>query len=189
MLTQGMLSALGFATIFTFLFLIMTRRLSVTMALIIVPIITATIGGFATQMGPMLLNGIRGVAPVGIMIMFAILYFGLMLEVGLFDPLVKRLIRIVKGDPLKVVLGTAFLTMCVALDGDGATTFMITISTMLPLYQKLGMSRLVLSGTICLAAGVMNILPWGGPPARAMTTLHADSIAIFNPVKIGRAHV
>lgn len=182
MLTQGMLSTLGFLTIFTFLFLIMTRRLSVTMALIIVPISTAIIGGFATQMGPMLLNGIRNVAPVGIMIMFAILYFGLMLEVGLFDPLVKRLLKIVKGDPLRVVLGTAFLTTMVALDGDGATTFMITISTMLPLYQKLGMSRLVLSGTICLAAGVMNIIPWGGPTARAMTTLHADSTMIFNPV-------
>jgi CitMHS family citrate-Mg2+:H+ or citrate-Ca2+:H+ symporter len=181
-LSQGMLSALGFATVFTFLFLIMTKRLSVTISLIIVPILAAVIGGFASQMGPMLLNGIRNVAPVGIMIMFAILYFGLMLEVGLFDPLVKRLLRIVKGDPLKVVLGTAFLTTSVALDGDGATTFMITISTMLPLYLELGMSRLVLSGTICLAAGVMNIIPWGGPTARAMTTLHADSLAIFNPV-------
>jgi CitMHS family citrate-Mg2+:H+ or citrate-Ca2+:H+ symporter len=182
MLTQATLSALGFATVFTFLFLIMTKRLSVTVSLIVVPILAAVVGGFATQMGPMLLNGIRGVAPVGIMIMFAILYFGLMLEVGLFDPLVKKLLRIVKGDPLKAVLGTAFLTIAVALDGDGATTFMITISTMLPLYDRLGMSRLVLSGTICLAAGVMNIIPWGGPTARAMTTLHADSLAIFNPV-------
>jgi len=177
-----MLSALGFATIFTFLFLIMTKRLSVTIALIAVPIAAAVIGGFATQMGPMLLNGVRAVAPVGVMIMFAILYFGLMLEVGMFDPLVKRLMRIVGGDPLKVVLGTAFLTTCVALDGDGATTFMITISTMLPLYDRLGMSRLVLAGTICLAAGVMNIIPRGGPTAPAITTLHADSLAIFNPV-------
>ncbi len=182
MLTQGMLSALGFATVFTFLFLIMTKRLSVTIALIAVPIAGAIVGGFATQMGPMLLNGVRAVAPVGVMIMFAILYFGLMLEVGMFDPLVKRLLRIVGGDPLKVVLGTAFLTTSVALDGDGATTFMITISTMLPLYDRLGMSRLVLAGTICLAAGVMNIIPWGGPTARAMATLHADSLAIFNPV-------
>lgn len=181
-MSQGMLSFLGFLTVFVFLFLIMTRRISVSIALIIVPLITATIGGFASQMGPMILNGIRNVAPVGVMIMFAIFYFGLMLEVGLFDPLVTRLLRIVKGDPLKVVLGTAFLTCMVALDGDGATTFMITISTMLPLYQELKMSRLVLSGTICLAAGVMNILPWGGPTARAMTTLNVDSLTLFNPV-------
>jgi CitMHS family citrate-Mg2+:H+ or citrate-Ca2+:H+ symporter len=70
----------------------------------------------------------------------------------------------------------------VALDGDGATTFMITISAFLPLYNRLGMSRLVLSGVICLGAGVMNILPWGGPTARAMAVLTKDSNAIFNPV-------
>ena len=177
-----MLALLGFLTVITFLVLIMTKRVSVTLALIVVPVITALIGGFATKMGPMMINGIKNVAPVGVMIMFAILYFGLMLEVGLFEPIVKRLLKIVGGDPLKVVLATAFLTCMVALDGDGATTFMITISAMLPLYKALNMSRLVLSGTICLAAGVMNLIPWGGPTARAMAVLKADSAAIFNPV-------
>ena len=177
-----MLALLGFLTVVTFLILIMTKRVSVTLALIVVPVITALIGGFAPKMGPMMVNGIKNVAPVGVMIMFAILYFGLMLEVGLFEPIVKRLLKMVGGDPLKVVLATAFLTCSVALDGDGATTFMITISAMLPLYKALNMSRLVLSGTICLAAGVINIIPWGGPTARAMTVLKADSTAIFNPV-------
>ena len=177
-----MLAFLGFLTIITFLALIMTKRVSVTIALIAVPVITALIGGFAFKMGPMMVNGIRNVSPVGVMIMFAILYFGLMLEVGLFEPIVKRLIKAVGGDPLKVVLATALLTCMVALDGDGATTFMITISAMLPLYKALKMSRLVLSGTICLAAGVMNIIPWGGPTARAMAVLKADSTVIFNPV-------
>ena len=177
-----MLALLGFLTVVTFLVLIMTKRVSVTLALIVVPVITALIGGFAPKMGPMMVNGIKNVAPVGVMIMFAILYFGLMLEVGLFEPIVKRLLKMVGGDPVKVVVAPAFLTCMVALDGDGATTFMITISAMLPLYKALNMNRLVLSGTICLAAGVMNLIPWGGPTARAMTVLKADSTAIFNPV-------
>ena len=177
-----MLSFLGFLTVLAFLFVIMTRRVSVTAALIIVPVITAVIGGFGPVMGKMMLDGLVKVAPTGIMIVFAIFYFGLMLEVGLFEPMVTKLVKIVKGDPLKVVLATAFLTICVALDGDGATTFMITISAMLPLYERLKMRRLVLSGTICLGAGVMNIIPWGGPTARAMTVLKLDSLTIFNPV-------
>ena len=177
-----LLSFLGFLTVFVFLYLIMSKRMSVTAALIVVPVTTAFIGGFAPTMGKMMLDGILRVAPTGIMITFAIFYFGLMLEVGMFAPLVERLIRIVKGDPLKVVLATAFLTVAVALDGDGATTFMITISAMLPIYQRLNMSRLVLSGTICLAAGVMNIIPWGGPTARAMAVLQVDSLTLFNPV-------
>ena len=85
-----MLALLGFLTVVTFLILIMTKRVSVTLALIVVPVITALIGGFAPKMGPMMVNGIKNVAPVGVMIMFAILYFGLMLEVGLFEPIVKR---------------------------------------------------------------------------------------------------
>jgi CitMHS family citrate-Mg2+:H+ or citrate-Ca2+:H+ symporter len=177
-----MLSFLGFLTVLTFLFVIMTRRVSVTAALIIVPVITAAIGGFGPTMGKMMLDGLVRVAPTGIMIVFAIFYFGLMLEVGLFEPMVTKLVKLVKGDPLKVVVATAFLTIMVALDGDGATTFMITISAMLPLYERLKMRRLVLSGTICLAAGVMNIIPWGGPTARAMTVLKLDSLVIFNPV-------
>lgn len=177
-----MLSALGFITVFVFLFVIMTRRVSVTAALIIVPVITAAIGGFGPTMGKMMLDGLVRVAPTGIMIVFAIFYFGLMLEVGLFEPMVNKLVKLVKGDPLKVVVATAFLAVAVALDGDGATTFMITISAMLPLYERLKMRRLVLSGTICLAAGVMNIIPWGGPTARAMTTLRLDSLTLFNPV-------
>jgi CitMHS family citrate-Mg2+:H+ or citrate-Ca2+:H+ symporter len=177
-----MLSFLGFLTVLLFLFVIMTRRVSVTAALIIVPVVTAVIGGFGPTMGKMMLDGLVRVAPTGIMIVFAIFYFGLMLEVGLFEPMVTKLVKLVKGDPLKVVLATAFLAVMVALDGDGATTFMITISAMLPLYERLKMRRLVLSGTICLAAGVMNIIPWGGPTARAMTTLRLDALTIFNPV-------
>ena len=177
-----MLAILGFATIAIFLFAIMTRRMSVLVALVLIPTIAGLLAGAGPELGKMMLDGIARVAPVGVMIIFAVLYFGLMLDVGLFEPMIRRLLRFVKGDPLRVVLATAILTMAVSLDGDGATTFLITVSAMLPLYQRLGMNRLVLSGVVALGAGVMNIIPWGGPTVRAMAALKADSSAIFNPV-------
>jgi citrate-Mg2+:H+ or citrate-Ca2+:H+ symporter, CitMHS family len=177
-----MLAALGFATIVVFLIAIMTKRVSVLVALVLIPVVFGLLAGAGPDLGKMMLDGIVKVAPVGIMIIFAVLYFGLMLDVGLFDPMISALLRMVKGDPVKVALATAVLTMAVALDGDGATTFLITVSAMLPLYQRLGMDRLVLSGIVCLSAGVMNILPWGGPTVRAMAALKADSSVIFNPV-------
>ena len=158
-----MLAILGFATIAIFLFAIMTRRMSVLVALVLIPTIAGLLAGAGPELGKMMLDGIARVAPVGVMIIFAVLYFGLMLDVGLFEPMIRRLLRFVKGDPLRVVLATAILTMAVSLDGDGATTFLITVSAMLPLYQRLGMNRLVLSGVVALGAGVMNIIPWGGP--------------------------
>jgi citrate-Mg2+:H+ or citrate-Ca2+:H+ symporter, CitMHS family len=177
-----MLAALGFATIAVFLAAIMTKRLSVLIALILVPTVFALLAGAGPGLGKMMVDGLLKVAPVGVMIIFAVLYFGLMLDVGLFDPMITRLLKVVKGDPLKVCLATAVLTMAVSLDGDGATTFLITVSAMLPLYQRLGMSRLVLSGIVALGAGVMNLIPWGGPTARAMAALKADASLIFNPV-------
>ncbi|MBE2977269.1 CitMHS family transporter [Priestia megaterium] len=177
-----MLALLGFLIIGVFLFLIMTNRLSVLIALVLVPTVFALIGGFGLEMGDMMLEGIIKVAPTGIMIVFAVLYFGLMIDTGLFNPMISKMLRLVKGDPLKVVVGTSIVTMLVSLDGDGASTFMITITALLPLYKRLKMNPLILSGVVALGAGVMNLAPWGGPTARAITTFNADSSQLFNPV-------
>ena len=177
-----MLAALGFATIAVFLFVIMTGRMSVLATLILVPVVFGLFSGAGFTLGPMMLEGLIKVAPVGIMITFALLYFGLMLDRGLFDPLVRAILRVCKGDPVRITIATAALTTMVALDGDGSTTFLITITALRPVYDRLGMNRLYLSGVIGLAAGIMNIIPWGGPTARVMTALAADATAVFNPL-------
>jgi len=133
-------------------------------------------------MGEFMVDGIVGVAPTGIMLGFAILYFGVMNNAGLFDPLISRVLKLVKGDPLKIVVGTVIIAMLSHLDGSGASTFLITIPALLPLYDKLGMSRIVLAGMTALGAGTMNLLPWGGPTARAASALGIDVSEIFNPV-------
>ncbi|WP_269139325.1 SLC13 family permease, partial [Pseudomonas fluorescens] len=143
-----MLTFLGFAMVITFMFLIMTKRLSALIALIIVPILFALFGGFAPKIGPMMLEGITKLAPTGVMLMFAILYFALMIDSGLFDPAVRKILKMVKGDPLKVSVGTAVLALVVSLDGDGATTYMICVAAMLPLYQRIGMSPRIMAGLI-----------------------------------------
>ena len=177
-----MLAFYGFATILVFLVLIMTKRLSVITALVLVPVVFAFIAGFDyKEIGAMALTGIRQVAPTGILLMFAVLYFSVMLDAGLFDPIIGLIVRSAKGDPLKVVLGTALLTMLVHLDGDGTATFMIVLSTFLPIYKKLGMSRLLLAGIVALSVGPMHLVPWSGTSVRAISTLNSDAVHIFNP--------
>ncbi|MEU0073930.1 citrate:proton symporter [Streptomyces sp. NPDC006332] len=177
-----MLAALGFSTIGLFLLLTMTKRVSVLVALVLLPVLAALVGGFAGELGEMVLAGLTTVAPTGIMIAFAVLYFTLMVDAGLFDPLIRLILRAARNDPARITVGTAVLTMCVSLDGDGASTFLITVSALLPVYKRLGMSPLVLSGTVCLGAGVMNMLPWGGPTVRAMAALKLESSEVFTPV-------
>ena len=177
-----MIALLGFAMMICFIFFIVTRRMSALLALIVIPIFFAIVGGFGKELGPMIVDGFIGVAPTGIMLMFAVLYFAIMIEAGLFDPLIGKILTIVKGDPLKVVIGTTVLASMVALDGDGTTTYIITVSAMLPLYLRLGMNPLILTCVSMMAFGVMNMLPWGGPTARAISALNLDANEVFLPL-------
>lgn len=177
-----MLTVLAYLMIIVFMTLIMTKRLSAMIALILVPIVFGMLAGFGVELGPMMLDGVKKLAPTGVMLMFAILYFGLMIDAGLFNPVVRFILKIVGNDPAKIVLGTFILASVVSLDGDGSTTYMITCAAMLPLYKRLGISRLVLACVVMMAAHNMNILPWGGPTARVASALGVDMGQVFVPL-------
>lgn len=177
-----MLTVLGFLMVVCFMYLIMTKRMSALIALILVPTLFALAGGFWHGLGEMMLSGVKTLAPTGVMLTFSILYFGLMIDAGLFDPLVRLILKIVRGDPLKVLVGTAVLTLLVSLDGDSSTTYMIAVAAFLPLYQRLGMNVLPMLCLINLASGIMNLSPWGGPTARAAAALRIDALDIFIPM-------
>lgn len=189
-----MLTILGLGMIMCFMYLIMSRKMSPLVALTLIPLLFALIAWLLgyyfeslahiqiNQIGEMMIEGVKKLAPTGIMLLFAILYFAIMIDTGLFDPSVKFILRLVKGDPLKVVLGTITLTLIVSLDGDGSTTYMICVAAMLPLYKRLDMSPLIMACLIMLSSGIMNLTPWGGPTARAASALHVDPSDVFVPM-------
>ncbi|WP_258833982.1 CitMHS family transporter [Peribacillus frigoritolerans] len=178
-----MLTLLGISMVVVFTYLIMSKRLSPVNSLVVIPIIFALIGGFGPELGDMMLDGIKVVAPSAALLLFAILFFGVLIDAGLFDPLIKTMLKIVKGDPVKIAVGTAVIAMTVALDGDGTTTHMITISAMLPLYLRLGMNPLILATISMLAVSIMSgMTPWGGPATRAIASLGLDANEFFVPI-------
>lgn len=174
-----MLSILAFGMVATFMTLIMTKRMSAMIALIIVPTAFALIAGFSVGLGEMMLAGIREIAPTGVMLLFAILYFGIMIDAGLFDPLTRKVVELAHGDPLRITMGSAILGLIVALDGDGTTTYMITLSALLPLYRHMKMDVRVLTCILIMAVAAMNLVPWGGPTSRAAIALGVDPRALF----------
>ncbi|PID24198.1 CitMHS family transporter [Sporosarcina sp. P7] len=178
-----MLTFLGISMVVVFTYLIMSRRLSPVTALVVVPIVFALIGGFGLELGDMMLDGMKVVAPSAALLLFAILFFGILIDAGLFDPLINKMMKIVKGDPVKIALGTAIIAMIVALDGDGTTTHMITISAMLALYLRIGMNPLILATISMLAVSIMSgMTPWGGPATRAIAALGLDANEFFLPL-------
>ncbi len=199
-----MLAALGFLTVIIMLVLIMTKKASPLVALIAVPVVTGIISCafFVTDpenapgvvdfvanfksLGGMITgsSGIGSVAATGVMFIFSILFFGILTDAGTFRPIIKKVLQLVGTDPIKICIGTAILAAIVHLDGSGAVTFLICVPALLPLYDALGMKRTTLATVVALSAGVMNILPWGGPTIRGATALGMGEnvVAFFMPV-------
>jgi CitMHS family citrate-Mg2+:H+ or citrate-Ca2+:H+ symporter len=170
-----MLSILAFAMVATFMTLIMTKRLSAMVALILVPVVFAIIvaamaGNFdVAELGKMMMSGVKDLAPTGVMLVFGILFFGLMIHVGLFDPLINLIVKIVHGDPVRILIGTAILALLVSLDGDGSTTYMITTAAMIPLYRHMKMDLRMLAAITIMSGAVM-------------TSLKLDASQVFVPL-------
>lgn len=179
-----MLAILGLLTIVLLLYLVMAKKASPVVALIIVPIITSLIGGLGLEIIDFMTEGIKSIATTGVMFIFAILFFGVLMDAGTFRPIVNGLLRAAGNDPARVAVATALLAMIVHLDGSGAVTFLVTVPALIPIYDKLKMKRSTLACIVALAAGTMNILPWGGPTIRAASALDISVSELFNPLMI-----
>lgn len=153
-------------------------------ALILMPTVGALIAGFGWETFDFALKGIKDIAPVVAMFVFAILFFGILTDAGMFNPIINTILKWVGTNPTLIAVGTALLAMTVHFDGSGATTFLIVIPAILPLYEKLQMDRRVLACVVSLAAGTMNLLPWGGPTIRAASALNLSVAEIYSPVMI-----
>ncbi|MGM0213684.1 CitMHS family transporter [Enterococcus sp. AZ109] len=175
-----LLTVLSYLMIIVFMFVIMKKKMSPFTSLVIVPLIftlIAMVAGVAEEgnIGDFVLEGISTTSTTGIMLLFAILYFSIMLDAGLFDPITKKMIHFAKGDPMKVLMATSVVAAAVSLNGDGTTTTLICCSAFIPIYKKLNMKMMNLGVLIILQNTIMNLLPWGGPTARAMAVLEVDA--------------
>jgi citrate-Mg2+:H+ or citrate-Ca2+:H+ symporter, CitMHS family len=74
-----MLATLGLVTILLLLYLVITKKASPVIALILVPILTGIAAGKVIELPVMIGEGIQAIAPTGVMFVFAILFFGILL--------------------------------------------------------------------------------------------------------------
>jgi CitMHS family citrate-Mg2+:H+ or citrate-Ca2+:H+ symporter len=176
------LALLGFGMIATFMALIMGRVLSAVLALVLVPLAFGLLAGHRADLADMAIGGMSNLAPTAAALVFAVLYFSVMIDAGLFDPLVRGAVRFAKGDPVRVTLATTAVAVLVSLDGDGATTAIVTIGAFLPIYRRLGMNPLILAVILGSANSIINIMPWGGPTARVASALQVAPTDIFVPL-------
>ena len=195
-----LLTVFAYAMMVVFMYVIMKKKMSPFTALVLIPLafaLVAVLTGVVqdVNIGTLVRQGLfgnnskdkltamKGTAETGVMLLFAILYFSLMLDSGLFDPITNKMIRYAKGDPMKVLVATAIVAAAVSMNGDGTTTTLICCSAFVPIYKKLDMKLMNLGVLVILQNTVMNLLPWGGPTARAMSVLgvEADILGYLAP--------
>ncbi|MER6987683.1 citrate:proton symporter [Saccharopolyspora hirsuta] len=175
-----MLAVLGFSTLGVFMALVLRKYLTAFVAIMMTPIAFAVVAGFGADLDSMMTSGLETVAPTAVLLLFAVLYFGVMMDAKLFDPISKGIIRLSKGDPVRICVGTAVLALLVALDGDGTTSYMIICSAFLPIYRRLGINPLVIATIATMALGTISgTTPWGGAATRGISVLHLDATDYF----------
>ena len=178
-----MLSIIGLLTIVVIVALLISNKITPIVALVLVPIVSAFIVGFSfAEIGEFFNSGIESVMSVVIMFIFAILFFGIMQDVGLFDPLINKMITLSRGNVIAVAVGTVLIAAVAQLDGSGASTFLITIPALLPLYKRLKMNPYLLLLLVGTSASIMNMLPWAGPLGRTAAVLGMDVTELWRPL-------
>lgn len=183
-MSEMMLAALGFATIIMIIVLLLKNVTVPALAFIGVSTVTALIlvltGTYTIpEMGDFIAAGVKGVHSTAALFIFSVLFFGIMTDVGMFDRIINVLMKKVGNNVVGVAMMTCIIAMIGHLDGGGASTFLITIPAMLPVYKKLKMRPTTLLLICVTAMGVMNLLPWGGPTMRSASVLGIDANVLW----------
>ena len=169
------LAIIGFIMVLVLIVCLIKKIVIPPIAFILLPTIAALVAGFdPLAVNKFAASGISKMVSTVSLFVFSISFFSLMSDQGVFDPVVNFLIKKAGTNVTLVLLATAAVAVIGHLDGSGATTFIITITAMLPLFKKLKMDNRALMMLVCVAIGVMNVCPWGGPTIRAATVLETD---------------
>ena len=186
-MSDTILALLGFATVITVIVLLLRNVTVPALAFVSVSTITAAIlvatGAFTLdEMAGFIKEGVKGVHGTAVLFIFSVLFFGVMTDAGMFDKIIGALMKKVGNNVVGVALMTCLIAIIGHLDGGGASTFLITIPAMLPVYKRLHMRRETLLLICVTSMGVMNLLPWGGPTMRAASVLGVESNDLWSQI-------
>ena len=175
-----MLALIGFLIIIVMMLLIFKSKALPAFCFAVLPIIGALICGFSlTDISDFIGKGVGSTWQTAILFIFSITYFNIMNDAGLFDKLVDGLVKKAGKNITLILIFTSIIAMIGHIDGAAATTYLITIPTMLPIYKKMHIRPTVLLLLCGAATGIMNLVPWGGPTIRAATTANVDATELW----------
>ena len=165
----------GYAIIILMMFMILKKKATPAFCFSILPVIGALICGFSfPEILEFINKGMGSVWKTAILFIFSVCYFSVMNDAGLFEPLVKGLVKMAGSNITLIMIATSLIAVVAHMDGACASTYLITIPVMLPIFKKMKLNPLILLLLVGLSTGVMNLVPWGGPTMRAASVANIE---------------
>ena len=186
-MTTTAVGILGFLTIVAIVVTLFKSKTIPSIAFIVFPSILALIlvlGGYydIEQIGKLIKGGFGSTGATAALFVFSVLYFGIMTDAGMFDVIIDKLMKLVGDNVIGVTVMTSVIALIGHLDGGGASTFLIVVPAMLPVYKKMHMRKTTLLRCAVLSMGVLNLMPWAGPTMRAASVLGIESGALWRTI-------
>lgn len=177
------LMIIGFVLIVSIVYLLISGKASPIVVFTILPLVAAGIAGTSlVKLGEFVSTGVASMVTTASLFAFSIAFFGLMNDVGAFDIIVNPLLKVMGNNVFAVMAITVTIAIIGHLDGAGASTALITIPPMLPLYKKMKIRPTTLLLLLASSVGAMNIMPWAGPTIRAATVIGESANTIWRGI-------
>lgn len=144
---------------------VFVKKLPVQYALMVGPFIIALLMGYSVpETVDFFLAQFNGtMKSAGLMIVFSILYFGLLTETGFFSTVGNAVFRLTKGkmNIYAVMAMTVILTAIGMLTATIGTAYLVVFPLMLPFYERMKFDKKAALVIVTCTAAAMCFLPWG----------------------------
>ncbi|KRM30792.1 Citrate transporter [Agrilactobacillus composti DSM 18527 = JCM 14202] len=166
------LAIVGFVMMIVIVVLLLKQKVSTIFCFSVVPVIAAIlIGSSVKQIGTYLTKGLAMTTPVSLIMLFSLPYFMLMADAGLFNGIVRRILKHININPSVLAVLTVIVAMITGLDVSITSVFLITVPLLLPFYKKMKMNPVIL--VFLTTLGIINTydVPWSARMLRSASLI------------------
>ena len=131
------------------------------------------------ELNGMIWDGFGQVGGSVFLMVFAVAYFGILHEAGVFKVLVRGIMRLLGTNVTAVMIVTNLLSIGTQLDGSGATTCLCTLPPMRPVAEKFKIRPEAILLIFTFGSGSMLLLPWMPGFEQCMAYVGSDAYTGF----------
>lgn len=158
------------------------KKVPMQFTLCIVPVVCGLILGYPIKdVGDIAMGQItKSLQSAGIMCLFAMIYFTMLSETGMFNTITRQLIKLTRGkvNVYMVMILTSLIAGIGMMTATVVTSYTIVFPAMMPLYKKMKFDRAAAMIIAQTAIAGMCFLPWGIAVVNSSVFANVDAMEL-----------